>query len=296
VGTTAPAWTWAASTSDPRALEQPGSATARVAAAWYGSSFSVNVNLTDGGQHRVALYLVDWDADGRSERVDVLDAASGTVLSSQTVSGFQGGQYLVYNVSGHVAFRFTALAGANAVLSGLFFGPPGSQPPPATPAGSAAFVTADATTQGTWRGTYGASGYSLAAASASLPPGDVVTLAGAAQWTWAASTSDMRALQQPTGADRLAAAWYGSTFTLDVNLGADGGTHQVALYLVDWDHQGRSERVEVFDAASGVRYDARTVSAFGGGVYLVFQVSGHVRFQFTDLAGANAVLSGLFLS
>jgi hypothetical protein len=54
--------------------------------------------------------------------------------------------------------------------------------------------------------------------------------------------------------------------------------------------------VDVFDAASGVRYDTRTVSAFGGGVYLVFNVSGHVRFQFTSLAGPNAVLSGLFLS
>jgi hypothetical protein len=157
-------------------------------------------------------------------------------------------------------------------------------------------VTADATTQGTWRGTYGTSGSSLAASSSSLPPGDVVAPAGAAQWTWAASTSDGRALQQPTGTSRLAAAWFGNTFTLDVNLGADGGTHQVALYLVDWDSQGRSERVDVYDAATGVRYDTRTVSAFGGGAYLVFNVSGHVRFQLTDLAGPNAVLSGLFLS
>jgi hypothetical protein len=83
---------------------------------------------------------------------------------------------------------------------------------------------------------------------------------------------------------------------VDVNLGADGSTHQVALYLVDWDNKGRSERVDVFDAPTGVRYDTRTVSAFGGGVYLVFNVSGHVRFQFTSLAGPNAVLSGLFLS
>jgi predicted outer membrane repeat protein len=296
VGTAAPAWTWAASTSDARALQQPGSATARVAAAWYGGTFTVDVRLTDGGQHRVALYLVDWDGAGRSERVDVLDAAAGTVLSSQTVSGFQGGQYLVVNVSGHVLFRFATLAGPNAVLSGLFFGPAGSQPSLPSPSGSAAFVKADATTQGTWQGAYGALGYDLAASASSLPPGDVVALAGAGQWTWAASTSDGRALQQPTGAGRLAAAWFGSSFSADVNLGADGNTHQVALYLVDWDNQGRTERVDVFDAASGVRYDTRTVSAFGGGVYLVFNVSGHVRFQFTSLAGPNAVLSGLFLS
>jgi hypothetical protein len=107
---------------------------------------------------------------------------------------------------------------------------------------------------------------------------------------------DVRALQQPTGSGRLAAAWYASTFSVDVNLGADGNTHQVALYLVDWDNQGRSERVDVYDAATGVRYATQTVSAFGGGEYLVFSVSGHVRFQLTNLAGPNAVLSGLFLS
>ena len=38
----------------------------RIAACWYspgpvGSSFSVDVNLTDGAAHQVALYLLDWD-------------------------------------------------------------------------------------------------------------------------------------------------------------------------------------------------------------------------------------------
>ena len=82
----------------------------------------MDVNLTDGQTHRLAIYFLDWDTSSRSQRVDVLDAASGTVLDSRTISSFHNGAYLVWNVTGHVQLRFTKLAGTNAVLSGLFFG------------------------------------------------------------------------------------------------------------------------------------------------------------------------------
>ena len=89
-------YVWAASTTDLRALQKPTAPSDRVAAAWYSTgSFTVDVNLTDGQPHTVALYLVDWDGNnGRSERVDVLDGATGAVLDSRTVSAFSGGEYL----------------------------------------------------------------------------------------------------------------------------------------------------------------------------------------------------------
>ena len=127
-------WTWSASTTDPRApLTSSAAGAGRVAACWYSCpSFTVDVNLTDGVTHQVALYALDWDNNGRTERVDAVDPANGSVLDSRTVSSFTGGQYLVYNVTGHVQFRITDVAGANAVLSGLFFGgtplPPTSDP------------------------------------------------------------------------------------------------------------------------------------------------------------------------
>ena len=47
--------TWATSTTDTRALENAGGTTGRVAAAWSSStSFSVNLNLTDGSAHDIA--------------------------------------------------------------------------------------------------------------------------------------------------------------------------------------------------------------------------------------------------
>jgi hypothetical protein len=45
------------------------------------------------------------------------------VLSTQDVSNFAGGEYLVYNVSGDIDIRITNLNPySNAVLNGLFLG------------------------------------------------------------------------------------------------------------------------------------------------------------------------------
>jgi hypothetical protein len=37
------------------------------------------------------------------------------------MSNFTAGQYLVWNLSGHVKLRITRTGGLNAVISGLFF-------------------------------------------------------------------------------------------------------------------------------------------------------------------------------
>jgi hypothetical protein len=83
----------------------------------------VDINLT-GGTHQVALYSVDWDSLGRTEEIDILDAASGTVLDTRSLSSFTGGDYLVWNLGGHIQIRFTNIGNpvASTVLSGLFFG------------------------------------------------------------------------------------------------------------------------------------------------------------------------------
>ena len=118
-------FTWAASTADPRALQKPAPATDRLAACWYaGSSFTVDVSA-GATARQVSLYFLDWDGAGRSQKVEALDAATGAVLDTRTVSGFQGGTYLSWTVTGKVRFRITNLvAGNNAVLSGVFFGGP----------------------------------------------------------------------------------------------------------------------------------------------------------------------------
>lgn len=57
-------------------------------------------------------------------RLEVLDAATGQVLDTQLSGPFHDGKYFVWLLRGHVQLRFTNLAnGANAVASGIFFGP-----------------------------------------------------------------------------------------------------------------------------------------------------------------------------
>src|SRR5262249_42786023 len=123
--------------TDARALQKAGNPNSRVAACWYGNSFTIDVNLTDGQQHQVALYLLNWDnTPGRSDTVQVVDVTSGKVLDTETPPSFVNGLYLVYSVCGHV---HSQVSGTRAVVSGLFFGPPTAppqSPPTVTTAGS----------------------------------------------------------------------------------------------------------------------------------------------------------------
>jgi hypothetical protein len=114
-------WVWASSTSDVRALQKAGGPD-RIASCWYTNPtvFTVDINLTDGLSHQVALYGVNWDAGSRSQTIDVLDAATNAVLDSRTMTSFIQGQYLVWSVSGHVVLRVTNTGSPNAVISGVF--------------------------------------------------------------------------------------------------------------------------------------------------------------------------------
>ena len=165
----------------------------------------------------------------------------------------------------------------------------------ATGQAKASFIATDMTTQGTWKGVYGADGYNIIGDLSSYPSYASVSPSGQSSYTWSASTSDVRGLQKAdTGAtDRIAACWYnGSSFTVDVNL-TDGKSHLVSLYAVDWDGPAAPRRSRCWTRRSGAVLDTQTLSSFHNGTYLSWTVSGHVVFRFTPLAG-NAVLGGLF--
>jgi subtilisin family serine protease len=373
-------YTWAATTSDVRALRRATSS-GRVAAAWYGSSFEVAIALSGTDTRDIALYMVDWDGTSRSQRIEIFDEVSGMLLGSQTLSGFHDGQYLVWRVTGSVRIRITKIAGNNAVLSGIFFGPASPNQPPTialtspaanaafaapaaitvsadasddvavaqvqffansfpigtdttspysvnwtnVPAGSytitatatdnqglsqstapvqitvtgsaggptAQFLATDTTTQGNWMGAYGADGYNIANDSASLPAYAQMTLTGASAFTWAASTTDSRALQRASGPGRIASAWYAAAFDLTLNL-TDGLAHDVAFYAIDWDTFNRVQRIDIFNAASGALLATQTISSYHNGVYTVWRLSGNVRVRVTKTGGNNAVISGVF--
>jgi len=377
-------YTWATATTNLGALKR-ASGTGRIAAAWFnGGSFDIAFNTT-GGAHQLALYFLDYDSGNRSQRVDILDGATNAVLDTRTVTSFSGGQYLVWNATGNVKARITALTGANGVVSGIFFGgaaASGNQPPVvniSNPTGGATFpsgaaITIDAnasddgnvasvafyadgqllntdtvapysytwataatgshtltavatdnqlvtttsspvqisvsppggssvlfngfntSTQGNWIGVFGSAGYQVINDTTNLPAWATVTPSGPSAFTWAPSSTQPQALRKASGTDRIAACFYNGGF-FDVSLGlGDGNAHQVALYFLDWDSTVRQQRVDVLDAATGAVLDTRTISGFNGGVYLVWTISGNVKFRVTRLAGANAVLSGIFIN
>jgi hypothetical protein len=117
--------TWAASTTDVRALVEPSPQTSRIASTWY-SATTFHVTTTDNNAHTVALYFLDWTIDDRAQTVTV-QTPSGTVLDApRAYSKFTGGVYAVYTICGSVDFVVTRAGSYNAVVSGVFLGTPGA--------------------------------------------------------------------------------------------------------------------------------------------------------------------------
>ncbi|HTS51480.1 MAG TPA: hypothetical protein VMH05_26210 [Bryobacteraceae bacterium] len=165
--------------------------------------------------------------------------------------------------------------------------------PPQNPGNSAGYVNIDTATQGNWETLYGSDGYNVIQDS-TLYPSYVTVAVGGAPYTWATQTSDVRGLQRVSSPGRVAASVYSSTsFTVDLNF-TDGATHKVAFYFVDWDSGNRSETAQILDGATGAVLDTRSITNFSGGIYLVWNLSGHVTLKITDVSGVNAVLSGIF--
>ena len=75
----------------------------------------------------------------------------------------------------------------------------------------------------------------------------------------------------------------------------DGQVHDLELYFLDWDQQGRTEQIQISDASTGaVLNTADDLGVPVGGVPGL-AVSGNILITITKQAGTSNVLSGLFL-
>ncbi|MGE3819523.1 MAG: S8 family serine peptidase [Isosphaeraceae bacterium] len=281
-------YAWTTATNDSRALQTPGTST-RQATTWYGEQFNVELNLTGTTARRVAIYMVDYDSNARAQKVEVLDGVTGAVLDTRTVTSFNGGTYLVWDLTGRVTIRFTRTAGNNALLNAVFFGAGTTT----SPSGTAAFVRSDSSTSGSWQGIYGGEGYSMAGGPTALPSYASLVPTGTNYYSWSDATSDPRALQTPGTSTRQATTWYGEQFNLELNL--TGTTpRRVALYMLDYDSTARGQRIEILDGVTGAVLDSKNVTSFHGGTYLVWDLSGRVTIRLTKTSGNNAVVAGVF--
>ena len=258
-------WTWATSTSDKRALEVDGQGN-RTAATWYGSgTFSFDVNFTDKNSHQVALYVLDWDSKGRGESIQVVDAGNaGNVLDTRRIpdtdtltsaTNFSNGTYLVWSIAGHVTINITTTAGPNGVVAGIFFASrDGHSAHPRH--GQLDRQRCHYARQLDWE-IWRTGIFAGQCRTEFRYPGDFCSDKFRHPWTWAISLpADARDLETDTLGHQIAAAWYSaSPFQLDLNL-TDGSTHQVALYVLDWDKKGRAEAISIVDANSGAVLDS----------------------------------------
>jgi hypothetical protein len=173
------------------------------------------------------------------------------------------------------------------VLSGIFLGEAGA--PAAAPVVSAP--------QGSWVGTYGASGYDLLAFNGST---DLAALTNASltveqgsRYQWAPSTTEVRALENFGKTARVAATLYDPNqikLYLSFTAAYKGN---IELYAVDWDATTRREMITVNGQTAVLS------SSFNAGAWVSFPINvaagGTATVTVDRLAGENAVLSGVFL-
>ncbi|MGA2715071.1 MAG: Ig-like domain-containing protein [Bryobacteraceae bacterium] len=195
------------------------------------------------------------------------------------------------NPAGAAGESFTTIDQAKygEVLRGVSF-TPGTPDVSAT----ASFVGTDTTTQGSWMGTYGADSQILAGDGNVPPAYGTVSLPTASTFVWTTG-SDPRFLQKvPPATGRIAGAYYGNSFTIDLNL-EPGPLHQLALYMLDEDTNARSQTITIADALTGRVLDSRSFSNFHNGVWGVWNVQGNVLVEVANTGPSNAVVSGIFL-
>jgi hypothetical protein len=167
---------------------------------------------------------------------------------------------------------------------------------------SASLVKTDPTTSGTWTAAYGSDGYDVIDGTSSLPSyaSIKVTAPDLAAYEYSWLNNSPAALQTASGStSRVAACDYSDSGAMTVNVNInDGKIHQVALYLLDADNEGRVETVQAFDANTGAALASApvtTVSHFANGQYLVYNLSGNVNLVVTNGSGSlNCVVSGIF--
>jgi hypothetical protein len=255
---------------------------ASIVAGTSGTS-TVTITASGGFSSAVTLAASAWPA-GITGSFGTNPATSSSIASINVASTVTPGIYSL-GVSGTSG----ALNAATSIALTVTAVPVGVS-------SSAVFTGLDTSTQGTWTGTYGGDGLLVANLNPAGPSYADVSFNGDLTYTWAAATSDVRALQSSPGSNtRVASSYYASnSFGIGLNL-KDGATHQVALYLLDWDTTSRAETVTISDTATGTILDRQSFSGFHNGVYGVWNIKGAVTITISATAGnavATAILFG----
>lgn len=167
-------------------------------------------------------------------------------------------------------------------------------PAPPPPANTATFVKSDATTSGSWKGTYGYDG-AIAPYSDFLVPSYVqVNANNNYPLIWENPSSQPSALQKRLSSARFATTWQHSSPFLFFLRFADTNVHRVSFYFLDWEAVGRQQKIDLYDYDSGALLASRTITDFASGVYSTWDLKGKIMIRLSAAGPGTSVLSAIF--
>lgn len=298
---------YADTSKDPDALQQQLDPSSRIASQLSSAgAITLDLEFTDGKSHRVSLYQADLTNHPGAQNITLIDPDTGDTIASYKTGDLSTGEYDTFEVNPpsslpdgsiyRVRVVITPSGGTNAVLNGIFFDPATTDDAALVTSTPVAGVTK--VVGGDWRQQYGSEGADIFGSGTTL--GDAVTVDGGTQVVKNGKykKSDAATVLPKGKNSKQRIAGYMQTkdsMDIHVDLSSYSTPQKLTLYAADFEKQGRAERLDLYDDATGDLISSVDLTNFSGGKYVSWMVSGNVTIHVTRLAGQTAVVSGVFI-
>jgi hypothetical protein len=84
-------------------------------------TMTIDIECTKNQPYQVALYMVDWEKEGRRSAVEVFNLNNKALLMAvHQVKDYQNGKYIILKADRSIRIRINQVRGSNASLSALF--------------------------------------------------------------------------------------------------------------------------------------------------------------------------------
>lgn len=160
----------------------------------------------------------------------------------------------------------------------------------------AEFLGLDKGTSGKWDKKYGKAGYDIVGYGKKLPEyiADTGYLVRDGVYViLVRKNAGDRGLRYGDKKEYNIAAYYlqKDEFILEMTI---AGEHETEFYCADYDNLGRSFALFLEDGDTGKVFDKQVIEDCRGGVYLRYQIKGHIKARFQCLQGPDVTVSGIF--
>ncbi len=113
-------WQWDLGSSDTRSLRIGDAVSGKLGAIYAEDRVSIRITPRDNREHRLTLYCVDVERQGRSFDFTAVGADGREIIPTVTVPEYGEGVYLSFTYSGEIVCTLENRA-VNAVVNGVFF-------------------------------------------------------------------------------------------------------------------------------------------------------------------------------